>query len=118
MPILSLGERRRPPELAPVAELRALRERLEVLVTNTIDMLDALDGDYDLEPDAEGEAEKVSHGATPLPGGQQPVTLVPDWVRPVQVLRPGHREMREAYRRNGDPIPANLRFDIFGRPRG
>ncbi|WP_424138577.1 hypothetical protein [Roseomonas chloroacetimidivorans] len=99
MPLLSLGERRRPPDLAPAAELRALRERLEVLVTNTIDMLDGLDGRA--EPD---EAD-------------QPVTLVPDWARPVQALRPSPREMREAYCRNGDPIPANLRFDIFGRPR-
>ncbi|WP_424135139.1 hypothetical protein [Roseomonas chloroacetimidivorans] len=94
-----------------MTELRTLRARLEVLVTNTIDMLDALDGDYDLEPDAEGEAE-------PDEASQQPVTLVPDWVRPVQVLRPSHREMRDAYRRIGAPIPANLRFDIFGRPRG
>jgi hypothetical protein len=82
-----------------------------VLVTNTIDMLDALDGDYDLEPDVEGEAE-------PDEVSPQPATLVPDWARPVQVLRPSHREMRDAYRRAGKPIPANLRFDIFGRARG
>ncbi|WP_424140336.1 hypothetical protein [Roseomonas chloroacetimidivorans] len=65
----------------------------------------------DIEPDVEGEAE-------PEEASQQPVTLVPDWARPVQVVRPSHREMREAYRRNGDPIPANLRYDIFGRARG
>ncbi|WP_424140004.1 hypothetical protein [Roseomonas chloroacetimidivorans] len=108
--IFSRAPGRRPPELAPVAELRALREMLEGLVTNTIDFLDSLESDTDLEPDVEGEAEPDEVSA-------QPVTLVPDWIRPVQVLRPSHREMRDAYRRAGEPIPANLRFDIFGRPR-
>jgi hypothetical protein len=88
------------------AEIRSLLDRAETL----IDFLNAADAPLlDMEPDAEGEAE-------PDEASAQPFTLAMDRFPPV-VHRPSAREMRQAYRRTGSPIPANLRFDIFGRAR-
>jgi hypothetical protein len=73
-----------------------------------VNFLDAADRPtIDLETDADGEADAIEASA-------QPVTLAPPPVRAVQQHRPTRRQMRAAYRRNGDPIPANLR-GLFGR---
>ncbi|WP_458094752.1 hypothetical protein [Roseomonas sp. WA12] len=112
---LAQGPRRRQLPFAALVmtpELRAAIEReahsLLDAATFLIDFLNAADRPtLDMEPDAEGEAE-------PDEASAQPVTLAPDWVRPVQVIRPTRRQMRQAYRRNGDPIPANL-CGLFGR---
>jgi hypothetical protein len=112
---LSLNERRAPivplsvpPEVRTriAAEIRSLLDRAEAL----IDFLNTADAPLlDLEPDTDGEAE-------PDEASAQPFTLAMDRFPPV-VHRPSATEMRQAYRRTGAPIPANLRFDIFGRPR-
>ena len=73
-----------------------------------IALLDAADASSaDMEPDAEGEAE-------PAEASARPVTLPPNWVLPVQHITPTRAQMRAAYRRNGDPVPVNLR-GLFGR---
>jgi hypothetical protein len=96
--------------LSPLAgEKRTLRTQLAALITDALDMLDRLDGDTDLEPDAEGEAE-------PEEASAQPLTLAMDRFPPV-VHRPSIAQMRRAYRETGAAVPANLRFDIFGRAR-
>jgi hypothetical protein len=124
-----------PPEIRAriTGEIRSLLDRAEAL----IDFLNAADAPLlDLEPDADGEAE-------PDEASAQPLTLAPDranvvqmprrlrhvegitsaapidWAAsmPAAVHRPSNREMRRAYRETGAPVPANLRFDIFGRPR-
>ncbi|MBP0446698.1 hypothetical protein J8J14_18130 [Roseomonas sp. SSH11] len=85
-------------------EIRTLLDRAEAL----IDFLNAADAPLlDLEPDADGEAE-------PDEASAQPVTLAPTWAPPVTIHRPTRAEMRAAYRRNGDPVPANLR-SLLGR---
>lgn len=85
----------------------ALRARLERLIEEAIEALNALDAQHaDLEPDHDGEAEPGEVSA-------QPVTLAPD--RRLVVHRPSARQQRAAYRRNGDPIPSNLRRGLFGR---
>jgi hypothetical protein len=92
----------------PVLSAAEVRTRLESIITDAIDMLDALDAQHaDMEPDVEGEAE-------PDEASIQPTILTPDWIRPVMLHRPSPAEMRAAYRRNGDPVPANLR-GLFGR---
>jgi hypothetical protein len=63
----------------------------------------------DMEPDADGEAE-------PDEASAQPFTLAMDRFPPV-VHRPSVAQMRRAYRETGAAVPANLRFDIFGRAR-
>ncbi|MBI0538984.1 hypothetical protein D9599_25870 [Roseomonas sp. KE2513] len=100
-------------------ELRTeIRNRAEVLMdearaaldgaTYLINLLDAADRlVIDLEPDADGETEAGEDSA-------QPITLSPDRV-PVLTYRPSARQMRAAYRRNGDPTPATLRRGMFGR---
>jgi hypothetical protein len=88
---------------------RDICTQLEALITDALDMLDGLDGDTDLEPDADGEAE-------PDEASAQPFTFSMDRFPPV-VHRPSAAEMRRAYRKIGAPIPGNLRFDIFGRAR-
>ena len=35
-------------------------------------------------------------------------------VRPIDIFRPTRAEMRDAYRRNGDPVPVNL-CGLLGR---
>jgi hypothetical protein len=90
-------------------EKRTLRAQLEALITDALDMLDRLDGDTDLEPDADYEAE-------PDEASAQPITLAMDRFPPV-VHRPSVAQMRQAYRETGAAVPANLRFDIFGRRR-
>ena len=64
-----------------------------------------------MEPDVDGEAEVDEARA-------QPVTLCPDHSRAV-TYRPSARQQRAAYRRNGDPIPANFRRfgGVFGSTR-
>lgn len=57
------------------------RAALEDVITLAIAELDAMDWDCDLEPDYEGEEE-------PDEATAQPMTLAPDWVRPVVVPRP------------------------------
>ncbi|TPG45688.1 hypothetical protein EAH89_26155 [Roseomonas nepalensis] len=87
----------------------ALRARIEAKVASLLDgatmllrVLDDADrANLDMEPDADGEAEVAEASG-------QPLTLSPDR-SPVVVHRPTAREMRAAYRRNGDPVPANLR---------
>jgi hypothetical protein len=87
------------------------RAELEDIITRAIAQLDAMDWDPDLEPDEDGEEDADEASA-------QPITLSPDR-RPVVVHRPSARQMRAAYRRNGDPIPANLRGfgSVFGSAR-
>lgn len=85
------------------AEMRA---SLEAAVAAALSLLDAMDGDPDMEADHDGEAE-VDEGSA------QPITLSPDR-RPVVVHRPNARQMRGADRGNGDPISANLR-GLLGR---
>jgi hypothetical protein len=88
------------------AEVRALLDRAEAL----IDFLNAADAPLlDMEPDADGEAE-------PDEASAQPFTLAMDRFPPV-VHRPSAADMRRAYRETGAAVPANLRYDIFGRPR-
>jgi hypothetical protein len=88
------------------AEIRSLLDRAEML----IDFLNAADAPLlDLEPDCDGEAE-------PDEASAQPLTLAMDRFPPV-VHRPSVAQMRRAYRKVGAPVPANLRFDIFGRAR-
>jgi hypothetical protein len=97
-----------PPEIrARIAEeVRSLLDRAEAL----IDFLAAADAPLlDLEPDYDGEAEPDETSA-------QPLTLVMDRFPPV-VHRPSVAQMRRAYRETGAAVPANLRFDIFGRAR-
>jgi hypothetical protein len=95
----------------PVLSAAEVRTRLASIITDAIDMLDALDARHaDMEPDVEGEGE-------PDEASIQPTILTPDWISPVMLHRPSPAEMRAAYRRNGDPIPANLR-GLFGRVRG
>jgi hypothetical protein len=97
-----------PPEIRAriSAEIRSLLDRAEAL----IDFLNAADAPLlDMEPDTDGEAE-------PDEASAQPITLAMDRFPPV-VHRPSAAQMRAAYRRIGAAIPANLRFDIFGRPR-
>jgi hypothetical protein len=144
VPLAELGEGRRPvvlPLFARSGEMGisstdTLRAQLEALITDALDMLDDLDGDTNLEPDADGEAE-------PEEASAQPLTLAPDRANVVQmprrlrhvegitssapidwashmppvVHRPSVAQMRRAYRETGAAVPANLRFDIFGRAR-
>lgn len=77
------------------------RATLEDIITRAIAQLDALDWDPDLEPDSDGEVE-------PDEASEQLVTLSPDRVR-ILTHRPSARQQRAAYRRNGDPVPSNLR---------
>ncbi|UPG72899.1 hypothetical protein MVG78_01490 [Roseomonas gilardii subsp. gilardii] len=61
-----------------------LRHQLHVIIERALALLDALDGDPDLEPEAiEAEDDEASN---------QPVTLAPAWVRPVAIrsARGGH----------------------------
>jgi hypothetical protein len=117
VPIAELGEGRRPvvPPLSArcgekgISSTDTLRAQLEALITDALDMLDDLDGDTNMEPDAEGEAE-------PDEASAQPFTLAMDRFPPV-VHRPSAAQMRRAYRKIGAAVPANLRFDIFGRAR-
>ena len=96
------GMRRRPAEPVAVILTPALRARIEALATFLVDLLDAADAPQaDMEPDTDGEAEADEAGA-------QPVTLSPDRFR-TATYRPSARQQRAAYRRNGDPLPANLR---------
>jgi hypothetical protein len=97
-----------PPEIRTriTAEIRSLLDRAEAL----IDFLNAADAPLlDLEPDADGEAE-------PDEASAQPITLAMDRFPPV-VHRPSAAQMRRAYRETGAAVPANLRFDVFGRRR-
>jgi hypothetical protein len=97
-----------PPEIRTriSAEIRSLLDRADAL----IDFLNAADAPLlDLEPDTDGEAE-------PDEASAQPITLAMDRFPPV-VHRPSVAQMRRAYRETGAAVPANLRFDIFGRPR-
>ncbi|MFC0389492.1 hypothetical protein [Muricoccus vinaceus] len=94
----------------------AVRDRMEAQISAfldsanfLLDMLDAADAQHaDKEPDSDGEAE-ADEAST------QPSTLSPDRARAI-THRPSARQMRAAYRRNGDPIPSNLRrFNgVFG----
>jgi hypothetical protein len=95
-----------PPEIRTriTAEIRSLLDRAAYL----IDFLNAADAPLlDMEPDADGEADEAS---------AQPLTLAMDRFPPV-VHRPSVAQMRRAYRATGTAVPANLRFDIFGRRR-
>lgn len=75
-----------------------------------IECLDAADRPMiDLEPDHDGEEE-------PDEAAAQPVTLAPH-ACPLATIRPTAAEMRAAYRRNGDPVPRNLRRWPFGSAR-
>jgi hypothetical protein len=97
-----------PPEIRAgiTKEIRSLLDRAETL----IDFLNAADAPLlDMEPDADGEAEPEEASARPL-------TLAMDRFPPV-VHRPSVAQMRRAYRETGAAVPANLRFDIFGRAR-
>jgi hypothetical protein len=97
-----------PPEIRTriTAEIRSLLDRAEAL----IDFLNAADAPLlDMEPDVDGEAE-------PDEASAQPITLAMDRSPPV-VHRPSVAQMRRAYRKTGAAVPANLRFDIFGRRR-
>jgi hypothetical protein len=97
-----------PPEIRTriSAEIRSLLDRADAL----IDFLNAADAPLlDLEPDTDGEAE-------PDEASAQPLALAMDRFPPV-VHRPSVAQMRRAYRETGAAVPANLRFDIFGRPR-
>jgi hypothetical protein len=97
-----------PPEIRTriSAEIRSLLDRADAL----IDFLNAADAPLlDLEPDADGEAE-------PDEASAQPFTLAMDRFPPV-VHRPSVAQMHCAYRKTGAAVPANLRFDIFGRAR-
>jgi hypothetical protein len=88
------------------AEIRVLLDR----ANNLIDFLNAADAPLlDLEPDHDGEA-------SPDEASAQPFTLAMDRFPPV-VHRPSAAQMRCAYRETGTAVPANLRFDIFGRRR-
>ena len=103
------GRRRRPESMAAMVLTPAVRSRMEAQISAfldganfLLDMLDAADAQHaDKEPDVDGEAE-------PDEASAQPVTLSPDRARAV-THRPSARQMCAAYRRNGDPIPANLR---------
>lgn len=117
----------------------ALRARIEAKVASLLDnatmLLGVLDdadrATFDMEPDFDGEEDNqdccaaADDDPVSMPDRQnrndfaagtpeddeasaQPITLSPDR-RPVVVYRPTAKEMRAAYRRNGDPIPANLR---------
>jgi hypothetical protein len=97
-----------PPEIRAkiTEEIRSLLDRAEAL----IDFLNAADAPLlDMEPDVDGEAD-------PDEASAQAFTLAMDRFPPI-VHRPSVAEMRRAYRKIGAPIPANLRYDIFGRPR-
>jgi hypothetical protein len=84
------------------------RSVIEAEIERLIALLDAVDAQHaDMEPDHDGEPE-------PIEAAGQPVTLAPPPVRAVQQHRPTRRQMAVAYRRNGDPIPANLR-GLLGR---
>jgi hypothetical protein len=53
------------------------RATLHAIIERALALLDALDGDPDLEPEAiEAEDDEAS---------RQPVTLAPAWVRPVAI---------------------------------
>ena len=114
-----IGRRRRPESMAAMVLTPVVRARMEAQISAfldsanfLLDMLDAADAQHaDMEPDCDGEADVDEASA-------QPVTLSPDRSRAV-TYRPSARQMRAAYRRNGDPIPANLRrFNgIFGSTR-
>ncbi|TPG41934.1 hypothetical protein EAH89_28215 [Roseomonas nepalensis] len=90
----------------------ALRARIEALAAFLVDLLDAADAPHaDIEPDTDGELE-------PDEASTQPATLCPDRAR-VRTYRPSARQQCAACRRNGDPIPANLRRfgGVFGGVR-
>ena len=118
-PTFTEGRRRSPESMAAVVitpDVRAcLRRQIEALLdaaTFLMDMLDAADAQHaDMEPDCDGEADADEASV-------QPVMLSPDRCRAV-THRLSARQMRAAYRRNGDPIPANLRrFNgVFGSAR-
>jgi len=113
------GRRRRPNTMASVVITPDLRACLHGQINAFLDaanfllrMLDTADAQHaDMEPDSDGEAE-------PDEASAQPATLSPDRARAV-THRPSARQMRAAYRHNGDPIPANLRplASLFGGRR-
>jgi len=131
------SSRRRRPFSVPAA----LRARLELLIEQAIEALDALDGDPDAEPDFDGEeahdgcCAAADDNPVSMPCRQnrndfgagtpedaepdvdeawaQPPTLCPDR-RAAVVYRPSAKQQRAAYRANGDAVPANLR-GLLGR---
>jgi len=119
----------------------ALRARLELLIEEAIEALDALDGDPDAEPDFDGEeahegcCAAADDNPITMPCRQnrndfgagtpedaeaeadeawvQPLTLCPDR-RAAVVYRPTAKQQRAAYRANGDAVPSSLR-GLIGR---
>ena len=124
-----------------ISNADALRARLERLIEEAIEALNALDGDPDAEPDHDGEeahegcCAAADDNPVSMPCRQnrndfdagtpedaepdvdeawaQPLTLCPDR-RAAVVYRPNAKQRRAAYRANGDAVPANLR-GLIGR---
>lgn len=83
----------RAPGVAPRARRAAtipldLRARLEALVDGILALLDAMDGDPDMEPDDDGEEDVTEASAVPL-------TLAPDRL-PASVIPLSRRPRRVA----------------------
>ena len=85
-----------------------VRARLEEAIQRAIETLDAFDAQRaDLEPDADAEPDTDDCC-------QASDDILAPKLRSERVRLPTLAEMRAAYRRNGDPIPANLR-GLLGR---